>query len=227
MRHFFALIILASFILSACAPASGGAEATLVALSIQLTVDAQLAGQATEAPTATPTLAAATPTNTLVPSATAQSTATETLEPSPTPFVVPEWPLFRSGDEGPEVYAIQHLLRAHGYNLTVDGKFGPQTRTEVQSFQTAKGIGADGIVGPQTWAALINGKMLDEGDSGQAVRALQVLLHDKFGYTDVDVDADFGPLTREAVEDFQAAYDLTVDGIVGLDTWQALVAIEP
>jgi peptidoglycan hydrolase-like protein with peptidoglycan-binding domain len=47
------------------------------------------------------------------------------------------------------------LLRANGYNVTPDGKFGPQTRTEVRNFQIAKGLDADGIVGPDTWQALI------------------------------------------------------------------------
>jgi peptidoglycan hydrolase-like protein with peptidoglycan-binding domain len=128
---------------------------------------------------------------------------------------------------GPEVYAIQHLLRSHGYNLTVDGNFGPQTRQQVIAFQNAKNLGADGIVGPQTWGALIQGRTIDQGDTGQAVRALQRLLRDKFGYNNVQVDADFGPITNNAVLDFQDEYDLTVDGIVGPETWQALVAIEP
>ncbi len=35
-----------------------------------------------------------------------------------------------------------------------DGNFGPMTREEVRRFQTAEGIGADGIVGPETWGAL-------------------------------------------------------------------------
>lgn len=225
MQKLLILLILASLSLTACAPASdGSAEATLVALSVQLTVQAQATEPPTEALTELPT-AQPTETSTLAP--TEPPPPSDTPEPEQPPFEVPDWPLFRNGDEGPEVFAIQHLLRANGYNVTPDGKFGPQTRTEVRNFQIAKGLGADGIVGPLTWAALIQGNQIDQGDTGQAVRALQRLLHDKFGYGEVNVDGDFGPITNNAVLDFQAEYDLDVDGIVGPDTWQALVAIVP
>jgi peptidoglycan hydrolase-like protein with peptidoglycan-binding domain len=221
MHKLLIAFILGALALGACAPAnSGAAEATLVALSVQLTVQAQATEPPTEVATELPT---AQPTAT----STQPPAPSDTPEPEEPPFEVPDWPLFRNGDEGPEVFAIQHLLRANGYNVTPDGMFGPQTRTEVRNFQLAKGLGADGIVGPLTWAALIQGNQIDQGDSGQAVRALQVLLRTKFGYGSVNVDADFGPITKNAVLDFQAQYDLDVDGIVGPDTWQALIAIEP
>jgi peptidoglycan hydrolase-like protein with peptidoglycan-binding domain len=227
MQKFVVLALIAAVALTACAPSgNASAEATLIALSVQLTVAAQTQApvEPTVAPTLQPTVA-----STLAP--TEAPTATDTPEPAEPaveePFEVPDWPLFRLGDEGPEVYAIQHLLRSHGYNLTADGKFGPQTRTEVRNFQIAKGLGADGIVGPNTWAALIQGKQLDAGDTGQPVRALQVLLREKFGFGAVNVDADFGPITDDAVREFQDEYDLAVDGIVGPDTWQALIAIVP
>jgi peptidoglycan hydrolase-like protein with peptidoglycan-binding domain len=172
-------------------------------------------------------LAPETATNTPLPTDTPEPTDEPTDEPSPTPYEVPDWPLFRNGDTGPEVTAIQHLLRSHSYNVSVDGIFGPQTRQQVIAFQNANGLGADGIVGPNTWGKLIQGNMIDQGSTGQAVRALQVLLRERFGYNNVNVDGDFGPLTRDAVEDFQDEYDLDVDGIVGPNTWQALVAIEP
>ena len=40
------------------------------------------------------------------------------------------------------------------YPLTLDGIFGGDTRTQVHHFQSFAGISSDGIVGPQTWAAL-------------------------------------------------------------------------
>jgi peptidoglycan hydrolase-like protein with peptidoglycan-binding domain len=225
MQKLLILLILTSLSLTACTPSSdGSAEATLVALSVQLTVQAQATEPPTEVATELPTTQ---PTATSTQAPTDPPAPSDTPEPEEPPFEVPDWPLFRNGDQGPEVFAIQHLLRANGYNVTPDGKFGPQTRTEVRNFQIAKGLGADGIVGPLTWAALIQGNQIDQGDTGQAVRALQRLLHDKFGYDEVNVDADFGPITKNAVLDFQAEYDLDVDGIVGPDTWQALIAIVP
>jgi len=52
----------------------------------------------------------------------------------------------KKGSEGEEVVALQQLL---GIN-PADGKFGPQTDTEVKKFQKENGLTADGIVGPKT-----------------------------------------------------------------------------
>ncbi|WKZ38585.1 MAG: peptidoglycan-binding protein [Anaerolineales bacterium] len=131
-----------------------------------------------------------------------------------------QWKTFRSSDSGVEVYAIQHLLRAHGHDLDVDGKFGPITLSKVKDFQSAKGLTADGIVGPQTWQALII--QAAQGKTGQEVRAIQRLLRDKFNYS-IQVDGIFGPDTADAVKDFQTANGLTVDGIVGPLTWRYLI----
>ena len=145
------------------------------------------------------------------------------MSQTPPPASIPDWPIYKQGSQGPEVYAIQHLLRFHGQNLTPDGVFGNQTRSAVTSFQTAQNLAVDGIVGPQTWAALIKGAQVSQGSNGQAVRAVQVLLRNKYGYG-ITVDGDFGPQTASAVKDFQSTHNLSVDGIVGPNTWQALVA---
>lgn len=225
MKAKLIILMFVALSLSACGQVDTDVQATTVAMAVQLTTIAE--GTALEA-TATPTeVVEATPTNTVEPTATTEPTATNTPEPTATPYLVPDWPLFRNGDEGPEVYAIQWLLRAHGYNLTVDGQFGPETRSRVIAFQGAEGLAADGIVGPDTWAALVDIPLVNENDSGPAVRAVQHLLRETFGYNSVAVDGDFGPITDEAVRDFQAAYDLVVDGLVGAETWQALIAIQP
>jgi len=61
-----------------------------------------------------------------------------------------------------------------------------------------------------------------QGSTGQPVRAVQVLLNDKFGYS-LAVDGTFGPATNDAVRDFQDDHDLAVDGIVGPQTWRMLI----
>jgi peptidoglycan hydrolase-like protein with peptidoglycan-binding domain len=58
------------------------------------------------------------------------------------------------GDSGPGVKQIQTALAAHGYKVTVDGQFGPQTAQAVKAFQKAAGVKQDGIVGPVTWTKL-------------------------------------------------------------------------
>jgi peptidoglycan hydrolase-like protein with peptidoglycan-binding domain len=53
------------------------------------------------------------------------------------------------------VRVIQAVLKNHGFDAgTPDAIFGPQTKQAVMAFQRAKGLTADGVVGPQTWAAL-------------------------------------------------------------------------
>lgn len=131
------------------------------------------------------------------------------------------WPTFKKGDSGMEVYAIQYLLNHHGEVLPVDGLFGPVTQTEVEDFQTKKNLGEDGIVGPETWQALI--VQVQQGSSGDAVRAVQQLLRGKFGFNNVAVDGLFGPVTAQAVKDFQTSKGIASDGIVGPITWQKLV----
>jgi hypothetical protein len=52
------------------------------------------------------------------------------------------------------VWAQEHLVGA-GYPIEISGDFGYHTVLQVQAFQTAHGLTADGIVGPATWAALL------------------------------------------------------------------------
>lgn len=65
------------------------------------------------------------------------------------------------------------------------------------------------------------GQMVQRGANGQNVEAIQHLLnHHGAG---LDVDGDFGPVTEQAVRDFQGTRPgVTVDGVVGPQTWSAL-----
>lgn len=64
--------------------------------------------------------------------------------------------------------------------------------------------------------------VLSRGTSGESVRALQLLLSG-CGYG-LEADGIFGPLTEQAVRDYQRARGLAVDGIVGRMTWESLCA---
>ena len=68
---------------------------------------------------------------------------------------------------------------------------------------------------------LPTGIRLKAGDAGNNVKILQNLLINNLGPI-LTVDGDFGPKTNEAVRSFQTLKGLTVDGIVGTQTINAL-----
>ncbi|MFC9242630.1 peptidoglycan-binding protein [Streptomyces sp. NPDC057136] len=131
------------------------------------------------------------------------------------------------GSTGPQVTAIQRLLTTQGYEPgAADGEFGPATKSAAQAFQQARGLTADGIVGPKTWTALLSAGTtppLSQGSSGDAVKRLQRSLTAALGST-VSADGGFGPATDTAVRSYQSTRGLTVDGSVGTVTWAALQA---
>lgn len=61
----------------------------------------------------------------------------------------------RQGSTGPAVQALQVQLVKHGASVAADGDFGPATDSAVRSFQSAAGLGVDGVVGPATWQELL------------------------------------------------------------------------
>ena len=96
--------------------------------------------------------------------------------------------------------AVQYLLTARGYATTADGDFGAGTATNVKSFQSAQGLGADGIVGNDTWTALV--VPVAQGSTNiNANKAAQTQLN-KYG-ANLVVDGAFGAGTRASVVAFQ------------------------
>jgi len=63
-------------------------------------------------------------------------------------------PVLKRGSDNDSVGELQKLLRKKGYHISIDNDFGGATEFAVKLFQKANGLGADGIVGKNTWKAL-------------------------------------------------------------------------
>lgn len=136
---------------------------------------------------------------------------------------------------GVDVKAAKDRLVELGYlYASTHDTFGDDTLAAVKAFQRAKGLEVDGIVGPDTWAALFDGaepeqpadapaytRLLKHMMRGADVRAVKDRLV-ALGYLHAATHNTFGDDTLAAVRAFQSANGLEVDGIVGPDTWSAL-----
>jgi hypothetical protein len=139
----------------------------------------------------------------------------------------------RQGDRGPAVEDVQKRLLALGYDIGptgIDGVFLGVTLSAVRSFQSARGLGEDGLVGPETWAALVDATFT-LGDRllylrlphlhGRDVGVLQGALN-ALGFACGGPDGIFGPYTERAVREFQRNTGQVADGIVGTETVRAV-----
>ncbi len=166
--------------------------------------------------------------------------------------------VLRQGDRGIAVRTIQYYLNFIGQfndSLTIDvaedGIFGPATKRAVEAFQRYYGLTVDGIVGRDTWNAVIEayndilrslpadftgfssllypGYYIQRGASGRIVEQLQTFLRVISRNNDtvpaVSVDGIFGPQTQAAVIAVQNWFDLAPDGVVGPITWNAIVTL--
>lgn len=94
------------------------------------------------------------------PAVAPQPTVAQTSRPATTatpntPLTVPTKTL-KPGDTGAQVVALQHALASLGFSPgSTDGSYGPATTSAVTRFQQAVGLTADGVVGPNTLAALL------------------------------------------------------------------------
>lgn len=134
------------------------------------------------------------------------------------------YPLLKRGADNNFVMLLQFMLNQNGANLTVDGIFGANTETAVRNYQQNNSLSVDGIVGNNTWKNLLflpPYPTLRQGNRGTYVWLLQSLLESNL----VPVggkDGIFGAKTESAVRTFQSNNNLAVDGIVGVNTWNAL-----
>ena len=92
------------------------------------------------------------------------SQATGGAEQNPASLQLGEGELLRQGRNNPEqVTQLQEMLNSSGAQLEVDGKFGTKTAEAVRRFQQERNLQVDGVVGPQTMAALNGGGTQAEG----------------------------------------------------------------
>ncbi len=133
-----------------------------------------------------------------------------------------------------------------------NGFFDAATRAAVTQFQRIFNLTPDGIVGKATWYKIkqiynavkkvselysegitiseverIFSETLRQGSRGNDVRVIQYFLNFLAFFNDslkpITADGIFGPATADAVRTFQREYGLTVDGIVGRATWNAIL----
>lgn len=102
------------------------------------------------------------PSTNTVPSTPSTSTTSPVTQYSPN-----QAPLLTVGSQGQAVRDVQAFLREQGlYNNAPDGIFGSQTQAAVRQFQQSQNLLVDGIIGPQTWGAMLNNGNVSS--SGQA-----------------------------------------------------------
>lgn len=169
----------------------------------------------------------------------------------------PGYPL-RRGISGPSVVIVQVELNRISQNYPaipkisqVDGIFGAQTEAAVRKFQEIANLAVDGVVGRETWYALVRYYIavtnmaelrsqgqrfytiswattnpIEQGDRGVKVEHLQYMLSVLSAYIPgippVTVDGVFGPATRDAVIAAQRRFGLPQTGIVDFDTWDEI-----
>jgi murein L,D-transpeptidase YcbB/YkuD len=64
--------------------------------------------------------------------------------------------LRRDSEEAGEIRYLQELLQYRNFNPgPIDGDFGPKTEAAVETFQANRGLNVDGVVGKETWEALL------------------------------------------------------------------------
>lgn len=142
--------------------------------------------------------------------------------PSIEEIIVPEKQF--TGDE--TILNIQKTLnKRYGLSIKEDGYYGPETKkalviglqTELNK-QFNKGLTVDGVFGPKTKNACINVK---QGTKGNITWLIQAMLWCK-GFDTNGIEGIFYKGTTSAVRKFQDALGLTVDGIVGKNTFEKL-----
>ena len=164
----------------------------------------------------------------------------------------------RVGSRGPNVVTLQVALNRISQDYPaipkiadIDGIYGARTEATVKAFQQIFDLTPDGIVGPQTWYAIVRlytavtrlGELhsygqrfyaiswnppdaLRQGSTGEKVRQLQYMLEVLAFYIpeipSVAIDGIYGSATRAAVLAAQRRFRLPETGVVDKETWDEI-----
>ena len=156
----------------------------------------------------------------------------------------------RPWDIGSEVRSMQQALKTLGFDIKVDGTYGPISETAVRTFQEMNKLQPDGIAGNQTLSLLYTLALtagsgagagnastvyppsegavtpsgrLELGSFGDEVISLQNKLTG-LGFNPGRRDGVYDTGTRAAVMAYQKSVGLTADGIAGAQTLSKLAA---
>ncbi|TMW72196.1 C40 family peptidase [Alteribacter natronophilus] len=180
---------------------------------------------------------------------TGSESSEESSQP-PAQTKIPDGELLRNGSSGTAVTLLQEKLKELGYyTSSVNGRYRSETVEAVRTYQRSNNLQTDGIAGPQTIGHLNSGnskphspenssensgsdsgngtpslpanKVLRLNDRGSDVEALQIHLKE-YGYYSFNITGTYGTITREAVRNFQREAGISVDGIAGPQTFNAL-----
>ena len=135
--------------------------------------------------------------------------------------------------EGDDIFQLQTLLKANGYDLTVDGVFGSKTEKAVRELQKKNGLTVDGIVGENTATVLCCDfdenlylgenrmiKLTSPLTTGPDIKMIQEFFTEdgeKLG-----IDGEYGKATQTVIKNFQKKSNISADGIIGPVTWEKL-----
>ncbi len=158
--------------------------------------------------------------------------------------------VLQPGSFGSEVSRMQlylNALREAAYptliRLNVDGRYGSATASTVMQYQVLNGLAMDGIIGRNTWDAIVGeyntliggsadtypGVALRPGSRGEDVRHMQQRLNELARvYTAINTqnaDGIYGDNMTHAVRRFQEQFGLSADGILGRNTWDKIVSV--
>ena len=159
------------------------------------------------------------------------------------------------GRQSDEVRMLQYYLAVIGayyeavQPVEITGYFGEMTEKSVKSFQRVFGLPQTGMVDratrndlyrayrgiaesvkpDYTAVALYPGTVLREGDSSSSVRIIQeylTFIHGTYpNIPAVNNTGYFGPITKQAVTEFQRQFGINPTGIVGAVTWDSIAGV--